>query len=609
MNDLSLVFEPLLAELAKGLECDYLAFWSLHVDGRHFLEEEPSGELPQGTGEVGSPGPDNTSPADPYLELAEVVDASETPFLTLVLESSYPERIPPTVTSTRVVPADSVLYTLLDPTEPNVRRVRFPPTPQSVPEPLMDREGWVCRLEIPGRMVGAVGLSGETSKDAATRFEAIWKDVRWKWERLQLMASLRRRTQTLRAVQAVGDTITSQLDIRSILQAVVELTTVLMRAKISSLMLVDDTRRELVLESVYGSSPDYLLKPNLDIDRSLLGLVVRSGRPLTVPDVRNCQAYAHRDMARSEGLVSLLSVPLNWKDHCMGVLNVYSPSRYRYTRDDVYILSTLASQSAIAIQNARSLQRSKSLENQIHELDKLSMVGELASGVAHEIRNPLAAVRMLVETWEPVDPGQAQDLEVISTQLEGINRCVTQLLEMSRPLPPEFSSVDLSQEIANTLQLLRIRLRDQEIRTELDLAEAIPPVRTDASRFRQLLMNLLLNSLSAMPESGKLHILLEECSPERFARLPGVEIVSSNVLAGLLEPGSSTVLLTLADTGGGLQVEDLRAMFEPFHRSSTKGFGLGLSVVKRLAQEHQSPLKVRNMPGEGLTFHLLFPAS
>lgn len=288
----------------------------------------------------------------------------------------------------------------------------------------------------------------------------------------------------------------------------------------------------------------------------------------------------------------------------MGVLNVYAARRYRYTRDNTYLLSMLASQAAIAIQNARTVQRSHSLEEQIHELDKLSVVGELAAGIAHEIRNPLSAVRMLIESWEAEDENEQEDLNVISTQLEGINRCVTQLLESARPRSPEFSSVCLAAEVANTLQMLRVRIRDQDIQALVDLPEDLLLVRADASRFRQLLMNLILNSLNAYTEPGNLYCQGRLATFREFNELPGTLVTKSERHSEHRD--LTQVLFIFSDDAGGFSHTDIQQAFEPFHTRGAGGFGLGLSVVKRIAEEHEAALKVHNRPGEGVTYFVLF---
>lgn len=611
-DELGPVLEPLFARLASGLETARLAVWILRWDGRHFLEDPPPAEsltfLP-GRGPLRpgvSPGSVFYSAFDPV----EVVDPETPRERILVFESLYPSHIRPPAFHARVVDRDSPLYEFVDLLHPPVGEIELPPETLPHGSSRPGEKWWICRLEDHARVNGLVAIpSGAARRDIPQVFDRVWREQVEGWERLQMEASLARRTETVEAVQSVGNTITSQLEIHDILQSVVEQATVLMKAKIASLMLVDEVKQELVIESVYGSSPEYIRKPNLDINASLIGRVVRAGKPLMVHDVRTCKSYTNRELAVSEGLVSLLSVPLKWRDTCMGALNVYSARPYRYTEDGVYLLSMLASQCAIAIQNARTLQQAKALEEQVHDLDKRSVVGELAAGVAHEIRNPLAVVRMLIDSWEPADDTQSEDIKVISTQLHGINRCVTQLLETAGSKAPEFTQVEIAKEAPNILKLLRVRLRDQGVEACLDIPEGLSPISADASRLRQMLMNLLLNALNAMPLGGRIQVRASEGDIGCFSALPGMVVVPLQSSEEKADEKTTMVLFSLSDTGGGVEEADLREIFEPFKTKRPGGFGLGLSVVKRIVEEHGAALKVHNLPGEGLTFHLLFAAS
>lgn len=608
-DDLGPLLESLIDSLAADLKARRLALWILRLDGRHFLEDPPPNRYMRSR-PVRQKDSKNNRTDLIGEEAVDLIDPEGPAHRALVLEAVSPTFYQCPLGYPRALPEDDFLYPLLERDAPAcVALEKGLEKLLGLPEPAGCFQ-WVCRLASGTQTIGliAVELDSPDTGGFEARFQEVWKQHVPHWERLQLEASLVRRTHILEAIQAVGNTITSQLEIHDILQSVVEQATVLMKAKTASLMLVNPETNELVLESVYGSSPDYIRKPNLDIETSLIGRVVKSGRPIMVRDVRACEAYQHREMAHSEGLVSLLSVPLHWRDRCMGALNVYAARRYRYTADNVYLLTLLASQSAIAIQNARTLSQAKNLEEQVHDLDKRSLIGELAAGVAHEIRNPLAVVKMLIDNWESHNSTESEDIQVIASQLLGINRCVTQLLEVARPRPSEFEWTSLSHEIHSIFQLLRLRLRDQGIDLHIDLPVGIPDVHVDVSRLRQLLMNLLLNALNVMPNGGRISVQARQVADREFDLQAGETIVPYDFSRSLPSGEESAVCLSLADTGGGIRDEEVRGIFEPFKTHTPGGFGLGLVVVKRIVEEHQAGLKVLNRPGEGLSFYLFLRA-
>lgn len=608
LEDLSPTFNILIGRLAERLGPAPLACWLLQLDGRHFLEESPVADIPlvRSYPRFPSDEPNLAEPPHTIFGPVELVDADSPPMEQLILSMVHPDAYIP-MGQSRLVPSDFELQTLIHDGSQPIRRMRLPDHHPSIPEALRGRECWVQRIGDGSRLYGLLATPDGGDPEIPERMNAAWRKERRVWRELQFESALVRRTETLLAIKSVGDTITSQIDLQEIMHSVVEQATVLMKAKISSLMLVDEERNELVLEWVYGSTPEYVEKPNLNIDSSLLGKVVRTRRPLMVREVQSCEAYLHRDLAKSEGLVSLLSVPLLWRESCIGVLNVYSAQRFKYTRDGIYLLYMLASHSAIAIQNARALQKTKHLEHQIHELDKRSLVGEFAAGVAHEIRNPLAVVKMLVDNWETQDHLQMEDLRVISTQLNEMNRCVTELLETSKSQPAQIAPMRLGDEVSTILTLIRVRVQDQEIGVRVDIPQDLPRVLADPSRVRQMLMNILLNALNVMPKGGTLSITAQSIWRDESQWLEGIPIVESPHQLPQEAYQDRFVLLQLEDSGGGVDPgTHLRQLFEPFHTTSAQGFGIGLSVVKRIAEEGKIGLKVQNLPGQGLIFRILF---
>jgi signal transduction histidine kinase len=212
--------------------------------------------------------------------------------------------------------------------------------------------------------------------------------------------------------------------------------------------------------------------------------------------------------------------------------------------------------------------------------EQLSAVGRLAASVAHEIRNPLTAVKMLVEVGlRPRNPKSltADDLRVIHGELVRVEQIVQNLLDFARLPLPQKSHCDLRQVISQTVELIQARARQQQVK--ISLHSPPDPVEWDIDRnqFCTVLINLFLNALDAMPQGGNLDVELEK-SPTMGIRL------------------------AVSDTGGGIAPQILDRLFVPFASTKPTGTGLGLSISKRIVEEHGGYLSAQNRPDGGARF-------
>src|SRR6267142_4268643 len=157
-------------------------------------------------------------------------------------------------------------------------------------------------------------------------------------------------------------------------------------------------------------------EPRMNVEESLLGVVTRRKKPMQVANVQASSRYQNVDVARREGLVSLLSVPLLFAGQPIGTLNVYTSRPYNFSNEEIRILSALAELSAIAIEKARLYERIVDVEEQLRQNEKLSVIGLLAAEVAHEIRNPLTVMKMLYHSLGlkfPESDPRATDAKVL----------------------------------------------------------------------------------------------------------------------------------------------------------------------------------------------------
>lgn len=220
------------------------------------------------------------------------------------------------------------------------------------------------------------------------------------------------------------------------------------------------------------------------------------------------------------------------------------------------------------------------LEEANRRQDRLAAVGRVAAGIAHEIRNPLAAMSGSIQVLRDetnYDPSAQELMEIVLRESDRLNRIITDFLTYARPRPYEFLLTDLREPLRDTFTLLR---NSPEIHPAHLLIEDLPahPViaSADPAQLRQVFWNLSRNALEAMPDGGTLRVSMHE-------------------------PPPGQVQINFSDTGCGMTEEQIENMFEPFTSTKPRGTGLGLSIVYQIVQDHHGTIKVRSHPGTGTT--------
>jgi two-component system NtrC family sensor kinase len=231
-----------------------------------------------------------------------------------------------------------------------------------------------------------------------------------------------------------------------------------------------------------------------------------------------------------------------------------------------------------------------SLESQLAQSDKLSSIGLLAAGVAHEINTPLAVISSYAQMLQKqmrTDPRFGPVLEKITQQSFRASEIANGLLNFSRTSTTEFRETNLNQVIRDTLSLLEHQFKTAQVTVDTDLADELPPIHGNPGKLQQVFLNLLLNAKESMPGGGRLRV----CT-----------LANGHVEA------------TVADSGAGIAPEHLKRIYDPFFTTKTaprpgerRGTGLGLSVSYGIIQEHAGKIHVESAVGAGTTFHLEFP--
>ena len=409
----------------------------------------------------------------------------------------------------------------------------------------------------------------------------------WTFEQSRLKARL------LETLVSVSRTINSALNVNEALQLITREACKLMDARTCSLLMIDDTGAWLDLRASHGAGEAYLSKSRLSMDESFMGVVVRRKKPMQLDNVQSSSLYQNAEMARREGLISLLSAPLIFGGQTIGTLNVYTGEPRSFSNEEINTLTALAELSAIALEKARLYERVVDVEEQLRQNEKFSALGLLAAEVAHEIRNPLTVMKMLYHSlhleFAKGDP-RVKDDAILREKMDHLNKIVEQVLDFARSTEPKLTPVNVNQLLDDMALLIRHKLRNQQIHFLRRLAPDLPEIMADPAQLAQAFLNLTLNAVEAMPNGGML------------------TISSRAVSLGRGKSGPSQVLLEFRDTGEGMPEEQRRRSFSSL-LSTTKqrGTGLGLAIVGRVVETHRGKVRIRSRPGKGTAILVSLP--
>ncbi|HYG09918.1 MAG TPA: ATP-binding protein [Pyrinomonadaceae bacterium] len=270
-----------------------------------------------------------------------------------------------------------------------------------------------------------------------------------------------------------------------------------------------------------------------------------------------------------------------------GDFNFRVPSATR--RDEMGALATVFNEMIARLGGMRDL------ESRLNLAERSAVVGRLASAIAHEIRNPLNYINLTLDhlrtSLAPNDPQKRAMVEQLTTQLKTevarINTRISEFLKYTRPAQLEMRPVNLRESVEDALRIVEAQAADSNIETRIEVEGDIPPVRGDAESLRSIFTNLIINAVQAMEgdgTGGRLTVTLSSGDPQH-ARV------------------------CIADTGRGIEAENVSQVFEPYFSTKETGTGLGLAIVKKAVDDHDGTISVASKQGEGTTFTVTLPTT
>ncbi len=235
---------------------------------------------------------------------------------------------------------------------------------------------------------------------------------------------------------------------------------------------------------------------------------------------------------------------------------------------------------------ARNVTMLRQMEQDVARSRHLNAIASLAAGVAHEIRNPLSSIKgfaVYLKQRLAGNPEDEQTADIMIAETERVNRVISQLIEFARPLTMKIEPADMEALARHTIGLIAVEALNQSVEIDVQTEPGLPKVFVDPDRIKQVLLNIFLNALSAMPGGGRL----------------SVEITRKN----------EGLAMEISDTGSGIREEDLPRIYDPYFTSKPAGTGLGLAVVQKIMAAHGGMVQIESKTGAGTKVALKFPVS
>ena len=385
----------------------------------------------------------------------------------------------------------------------------------------------------------------------------------------------------------------SVVDLDSLSKGIVNTVSKALGTDKACLFLFDEIKGAFGIKTCVGLEAGPLRETLLTKDDPLVRRLTQKSDIVVREEIevnQNGQGWEHPVAMRMAQLEAEVSLPLRSQEGLIGILNLgYRAGKAMYSVEDFDALSTLANQAAIAIENARLYDNLKQSQKIIMRTDRLSSLGMLTAGLAHEIRNPLVAIRTFTQLLPEryTDPEFRESFQSLALkEVDRICGLVNDLLSFARPSVPNVAAENVNEIVENIVRILETQAKAKGIQIYRSLATDLPKIFIDKEQIKQVSMNIILNALQSIEGEG-----VVEVSTRLFTKSGSEQFVQIEV----------------RDTGVGIPERDLDNIFNPFFTSKEGGSGLGLSISHQIVQEHGGYIVVESQVDAGTTFYINLP--
>jgi signal transduction histidine kinase len=454
-----------------------------------------------------------------------------------------------------------------------------------------------CELAAPmlladGHLLGVLALSrdaagayGPADLGALVRLADVAARV---LRRLWDLSHLREKARQLETLIATGQALVGKLEQRQLFDTLTRDASAMMQAKACALYLLEPGTGDLRLASYRGAPGTLAPEGDLPQRLCLAASAVRTRRPVSFADIQSPEFRDLLDLPRDPGLRSVIATPLLFESEVLAVLVIFMDRIRIFDNDEKRLCSALASLGAVALQNSRLYSRVFLSEESLRKNERLTTLGLLAAEIAHEIRNPLTVLKLLNGglgfDFAEGDPRRT-DMRVIGEKLDQLESIVTRVLNFAKAPTSLHARHQVAEVVADTLVLVRLKLAQSDIRVSFEPPAQSIVVEGHKGQLQQVLLNLLINSMQAMPGGGAIAI--------RLAAEP--------------REAGGHALLEVSDTGSGIPDAIRGRIFDSFLTGRPDGTGLGLAIAKRVLLSHHGDIQLVDSSPAGTTFRITIP--
>jgi len=390
-----------------------------------------------------------------------------------------------------------------------------------------------------------------------------------------------------RTFRDISKSVHSITKVEEVLHLAVRNTTEALNARGSILRILNLKTGELELSAAYGLSDRYLSKGHVSSTK-VIQEFCEVNRAIIIKDLETDPRVQYPKEAKEEGIKMMVDLPLLMGQNVVGILRIFFDHKRDFSEEEVDFAVAIAEQCALAIDKARLIEKQQiQYDNLAIQTDKLSSLGRMAAGIAHEINNPLAGILLyssnLVKKVPEAGPLK-KGLEVIIHETIRCRGIIQDLLEFSRQKEPVKVMADLNGVIQKALSIVSNEFRLNRISLEKRLSDALPSVLIDVNQMEQVFINFFMNALEAIQGQGQVSV------------------------RSFQDKDNQGVVVEIEDSGMGIPQEHLERIFEPFFSTKPKGTGLGLAVNYGIIQKHGGAIKVSSQPGRGTTIMIRLPS-